>query len=136
MGRSKRGDKEYTKEQRLVKENRQLKQELAHLRKQISRLDVNRFETVREMCADYEEKQRFEENVGPIGQNLESLKKEWSCRDCKVGWLEIILYSKLGQTFYYRKCNSCDNRTRGQRYDENSVKGLKKSNSSMGDKNE
>lgn len=126
MGKSKRSDKEFTREQRLSKENRQLKKELAHLRKQISRLDGDRFETLRQMCEDSEERERFQESVGPVNSNIETLKKEWACHSCSVGWLEITLYSKLGISHYYRKCNSCDYRTKGQRYDSSSVKGIVK----------
>ena len=126
MGKSRRSDKEYTKEQRLSKENRQLKKELSHLRKQIARLDGDRFETLRQMCADNEEKERFNENMGPAKSTVETLKKDWACRQCSTGFLEISLYSKLGQTFYFRKCNSCANRTKGKRYDDQSVKGIVK----------
>ena len=125
MGKSKRSDKEFTREQRLIKENRQLKRELAHLRKEISKLDVDRLETVKEMVADYQEAERLQENLGNPNSNIEALKKEWACKEpgCS-GYLEITLYSKLGITNYYRKCNSCNNRTKGKRYDSSSVKGI------------
>ncbi len=126
MGKSRKTDREYTREQRLTKENRQLKRELAHLRKQISKTDLDRFETVSKMCSDFEESERFQEN-NPEINGLELLKKEWSCHTCNVGWLEITLYSKAdGQTYYYRRCVSCPYRTRGQRYDAASVKGILK----------
>lgn len=125
MGKSKRSDKEFTREQRLVKENRNLKRELAHLRKEISKIDVDRFETVKEMVADYQEAERLQENLGNSNSNIETLKKEWACKKLNCsGYLEITLYSKLGQTHYYRKCNSCQNRTKGKRYDSLSVKGI------------
>lgn len=126
MGKSKRSDKEFTREQKLAQENKQLKQELGHLRKQISRLDASRIETIKEMCVDYEESKRFNENVGEMGSSLERLKKEWACKKCPDGFLEINLYPKLGVTWYYRSCSSCgkNNRTLGQRYDEKSVKGI------------
>lgn len=125
MGKFKRSDKEYTREQRLLKENRQLKQELNHLRKQIARLDNSRFETLRQMVADAEETKRFDKNMNQINTNTESLKKDWACRKCKTGFLEIVLYSKLSETWYYRRCNACENRTKGKRYGEQ-VKGLLK----------
>jgi hypothetical protein len=124
MGKSRRGSKEYTKEQALAKENAQLKRELSHLRKQIARIDLDRYETVSKMCADYQEKERFEENIGEPSNSLEQLKKEWSCHGCGEGWLEITVYSKLGQTWYFRKCNNCRKRTVGKRYDSDSVKGI------------
>ena len=124
MARNTRGAKEFTKEQRLIKENRQLKRELAHLRKQISRLDLEGLESAKQMVFDQEEDVRLNETVGEPSAELERLKRIWACNDCKVGWLEITLYSKTGQSWYFRKCNSCHKRTRGQRYDEQSVRGI------------
>lgn len=124
MAKNTRGSKEFSREQRLSKENKQLKKELSHLRKQIARLDGDRFETLRQMCQDSEESNRFQENMGSSSSNIETLKKDWACRKCTPGYLEIMLYPKLNQTWYYRKCNSCNNRTTGQRYDSGSVKGI------------
>lgn len=126
MGKSKRADKEFTREQRLIKENRQLKQELKHLRKQITRLDGDRFETLRQIVADQEETERFQDAMGPVTSSLETLKRDWACRECKDGYLEINLYPKMGQTYYYRACNKCRHRTTGKRYDSESVKGILK----------
>jgi hypothetical protein len=123
VAKNTRGVKEYTREQRLIKQNKQLKQEVAYLRKQITK-DLGRIETMREMCSDIGEKERFKENANIVGSDLEDLKKEWSCRECTGGILEITLYSKLGQTFYFRACNNCENRTKGQRYDADSVRGI------------
>ena len=123
MGKTRHCDKEFTREQRLIKENRQLKRELNHLRKQISRLDGDRFETLRQMVADNAESQRFQENSNSVNSNIEDLKKNWACNKCATGFLEIILYSKRNATWYYRKCSECDNRTHGKRYGED-VKGI------------
>lgn len=124
MAKNTRGTKEYSREQKLSKENKQLKKELSRLMKELSRLDVSRFETVKEMCNDYEEGEKFKEKIDDISSSLESLRKDWACKKCETGWLEITLYSKLGQTHYYRKCVDCDNRTKGKRYDSKSVKGI------------
>lgn len=126
MGKATRGIKEFTREQRLSKENKQLKQELRHLRKQIARLDASQFETMKQMCNDYEDSERFQESIGEISSNIEEMRKQWACDLCKVGFLEITLYSKLGETHYFRSCNGsgCNNRTKGQRYDKTSVKGI------------
>ena len=123
MGKSRRSDKEYTREQRLSKENKQLKRELAHLRKQISRIDLDRYETVTKMCADYQESERFQENMAENTSGVDQLKKTWACNECQVGWLEITLYSKLGETYYFRKCISCNHRTKGKRYSAE-IKGI------------
>lgn len=125
MGKARRGSKEVSREQKLIQENRILKRELSHIRKQIARLDGDRVETLRQMCADQEETKRFEEINPPV--NLDNLKKDWACKQSEcLGFLEIVLYSKINQTYYYRQCNSCLNRTKGKRYDSKSVKGILK----------
>jgi hypothetical protein len=126
LGKSKRSDKEYTREQKLAKENRQLKRELAHLRKQISRLDLEGLEAAKQVCLEQEERDRINEVLGEPSASLDRLKEIWTCNDCRNGWLEITLYSKCGQTWYFRICSndSCKKRTKGQRYDEKSVKGI------------
>lgn len=128
MGKSRRGSKEITREQKLIKENRQLKRELSHLRKQISRLDLEGLEAAKQMVFEQEEKDRFNENVGDANSSSEQLKKIWKCNKCELGYLEINLYSKCGLTNYFRKCNNCDYRTKGKRYD-NQVKGIIKNGS-------
>lgn len=125
MGKSRRGSKEITREQKLVKENRQLKRELAHLRKQISRLDLEGMETAKQMVFENEEKERLNQDIGEAGSSVDRLKEIWACNnDGCNGYLEITLYSKMGETHYFRKCNSCAKRTKGKRYDEQSVKGI------------
>ena len=123
MAKNTRGAKEFTREQRLIKENRQLKRELSHLRKQISRLDLEGLEAEKQVSFDKEEKERFNENVGNAESSSDQLKKTWKCNQCGEGWLEITLYSKCNETNYYRKCTGCNHRTKGKRYD-NSVKGI------------
>lgn len=123
MGKSRRGSKEITREQKLIKDNRQLKRELSHLRKQISRLDLEGLEAAKTAIFEQEEKDRFNENVGDANSSSEQLKKIWKCNKCQLGYLEITLYSKCGLTWYYRKCSGCVHRTKGKRYDE-TVKGI------------
>jgi hypothetical protein len=125
LGKSKKSDKEFSRIQHLINENRQLKRELAHLRKQISRLDLEGMEAAKQALYEQEEKERLTEIVGESSYSLDKLKEVWACKrpGCK-GYLEIALYPKLGQTYYYRACNACRNRTVGKRYDESSVKGI------------
>lgn len=120
MRKSTRGSKEFSREQRLVHENRKLKQENARLRKQLARIDLDRYDTIREMLAEHESQ---EEAVANSQQILESLKKTWTCNECHQGHLEIILYNKLTDTWYYRKCTNCTHRTKSQKYTPD-VKGI------------
>jgi hypothetical protein len=118
-----RGQKEFSREQKLIHENQRLKKQIGVLRKQLARIDLDRYSQVREIIEEHYQEDRAEE-----GQNImERLKKEWACHEggC-TGYLEIILYNKINATWYYRKCSSCPHRTKSQKYDD-SVKGIKKS---------
>lgn len=122
MGKSRRGSKEFSREQKLIHENKRLKREVSSLRKQLARLDLDRFNTVREMIED-----AHAEVQASVGKEvIETLKKAWACKECNEGYLEIILFNKLSDTWYYRACNSCSHRTKSQKYDPNRVKGIVK----------
>lgn len=121
MGKSRRGSKEFTREQRLAQENKQLKQQLAQIRKQLARIDLDRYDSIKEMLEEHN--QADEPQTGT--ELLESLKKTWLCNDCRQGHLEIIIYTKLDSANYYRKCSYCPNRTRAQKYSP-SVQGIMK----------
>lgn len=119
LGKSIRGSKEFSREQKLIHENQRLKRDNAKLRKQLARIDLDRYETIREMIEDH-----GEENKSEFGAEfLENLKKTWLCDDCRNGHLEIILFNKLDSTYYYRKCSNCPNRTKSQKYSP-SVQGI------------
>ena len=123
MGKSKRGDREYSREQRLIQENRVLKRQVASLRKMLARIDLDRYENAKELIENHYQEDRAEEGKAI----LENLKMEWKCHEehCS-GYLEIILYTRRDGTYYYRQCTDCDNRTKSQKYDE-SVKGIRSS---------
>lgn len=121
MGKSRTDRNGLTREQRLVKENQALKREIQTIRKRLARIELSRYENVKEAIEDHER------NSGlPTTQDLlESLKKEWACKmeGCD-GFLEVILFNKINTTYYYRKCNVCENRTPSQKHDPNTVKGI------------
>jgi hypothetical protein len=122
LGKLRRSDKEFTKEQRLSKENKQLKRELTALRKQVARMDLDQYSTVRDVIDDHDM-----ENKAELTEDfLESLKQQWKCHECPSGFLEIVIFSKLGNPWYFRSCNSCSKRTKSQRYDSTQVKGIVK----------
>jgi hypothetical protein len=113
MGRNTRGDKEYSRLQEVLHENRKLKKEISSLRKQLGRLDLDRHSYVREIVDEHLTKQDQEISTK---QMLNSLKNEWACRECGNGYLEIYLYTRRDGTFYVRQCNNCAHRTRSQRH--------------------
>lgn len=122
MGKSKKGDQEFTREQRLVHENRLLKRQLSSLRKELARVDLDRYTNLKETI-----EQHYQEDRAQEGRDiLEKVKKEWSCKepDC-TGYLEIFLFTKIDSIWYYRRCNCCTHRTKSQKYTPE-VKGILK----------
>ena len=122
MSKAARTDKEYSREQRLVNENKKLKREISRLNKILARLDLDRYSTVKDILLEHEMSDKSEKTQ----DLLESLKEEWKCRECQTGYLEIIIFSKLGNLHYFRKCNCCNNRTKSQTYDPSKVRGIVK----------
>lgn len=121
LGKSRRTDKERSREQTLSNENKKLKRELATLRKQIARLDLDRYSTIKDMVEEH----HMEDKAEHTESLLESLKQQWKCRECTIGFLGIIMYTKMGNPWYFRKCSnlSCNNRTKSQKY-TSEVRGL------------
>jgi regulator of replication initiation timing len=112
VGKNRRGSKEYSKEQELVYENRKLRREIGHLRKQLARVDLDRYTHVKDII---EKSYRMEEELE--GQKiLQRLRAEWKCHECERGFLQIVTYNRPDATFYYRLCNVCAHRTKSQRY--------------------
>ncbi len=122
LGKSHRGSKEYTREQKLVNENKQLKRELSRIKKQLARIDLDRYSTIKDMVEEH----RMDNKLECTEDLLESLKQQWKCHDCSEGYLEIIIYTKIGNPWYFRKCNFCVKRTRSKQYDSSQVKGIVK----------
>lgn len=119
MGKSKRArsDKEYSEIQRLRRENDSLKKKIASIRKQLQRVDLDRYHNLKDIVAKHEREEELEQ----VESEQEILRKKWKCKKCNHGILEIILFTKLDQEWYYRQCTECDNRTRAQRFHEKVV---------------
>lgn len=111
MGKSLRTDKEFTKNQQILHENKKLKREIAKLRKILAKIDLDRYSQVKEMIEEY----RQQDSSDHIDL-LDKLKQEWKCQECPIGYLEITLFNKLAETWYYRCCSNCPHRTKTQKY--------------------
>lgn len=113
--------KELDQLQKTKKENEKLKRQLSSLRKQLARLDLDRYSQVKEVI-----EQHYQEDREHEGQEiLDKLKQEWKCHECD-GFLEIFCYNKVETTWYYRLCSNapqCKNRTASQKYSPD-VKGI------------
>lgn len=125
MGKTQRGSKELDKFHKMSHENKRLKREVAQLKKQIARLDLDRGPMVTEMISE-----AYSAGQQALGtQVIEMLKKQWECVECKEGYLEIIIYNKMFEPWYYRSCICCPHRTKAQKYDPVKVKGIIKESS-------
>lgn len=125
MSKSRRDNRGNTREQRLQIENDKLKRQLAQLRKQLARIDLDRHANLRDIVYKHYQQEEAERHAEKEREALEILMKEWQCNKCEVGHLEIVLLSKGDETHYFRKCNSCPHRTKLQRYSKN-VRGILK----------
>lgn len=137
MGKNTRGNKEFTKEQELKHENKELRKRIQVLeaenrqltrqhsrtRKNFARMDLDRHSYVQEIIQEHINNEKEETSSQEM---LNKMKKEWQCRECGDGYLEIFLYNRRDGTFYHRMCNnpSCDHRTNGQKYDPETVTGI------------
>jgi hypothetical protein len=117
LGKTRRGAKEYSREQQLIHENKQLKRELSRLQKQLARIDLDRYSHIQDMLKECKTAEESTQDT------LDKLKQEWKCNKCQDGYLEIFTYTKMGEVWYIRKCNCCNNKTKSQIYTPN-VKGI------------
>lgn len=126
MGKSRTDRNGLTREQRLVKENQALKRKINQLNKLLARIDLDRYEQVREIIEEHYAEDKKQE----AQEMLDKMKQEWKCLEPECGgYLEIFTYNKLSEVWYYRICSnspSCKNRTKAQKYDPAQVKGILK----------
>lgn len=113
MGRKHRTfDKDDDRIDRLRQENKKLKHQINQLRKQIARIDVDRYQGLKNLV----DKQAKED--ADSEKSLQSRKKlqEWKCNKCLEGHLRIVIINRRDGVYYFRRCSSCVNRTVLQRY--------------------
>lgn len=124
MGKTQRGEREYSREQQLLYQNKKLKREISSLRKQLARTNLDKFSSAKDLIEKH-----YQDDKGKEGQDIiEKLKKEWACREPNcAGYLEIFTYTKMDQIWYFRRCNSpvCAHRTKSQLYTPE-VRGIRK----------
>ena len=125
MGKSRLDNRGNSREQRLYHENEKLKKQLAQLRKQLARIDLDRYSNVRDIVHKHYQQEDAELHAQREAESLEQLKREWKCVKCSDGHLEILLINKMNDLWYYRKCICCPHRTKLQKYNKQ-VRGIVK----------
>jgi hypothetical protein len=110
-GKGSRGDKEFSKIQKLAHENKKLKTEISRIRKNLNRLESGWCPGCLDRYDSKDEKMTLPEPclTKPVG-------KDRTCFKCKEGKLRMVKYYKIAETWYYRKCDSCPHRTRGKKF--------------------
>lgn len=59
----------------------------------------------------------YQDGQEEAGQHVVNmLRKQWNCKECNEGHLEIIIFTKVSEPWYYRKCSCCTHRTKAQKY--------------------
>lgn len=110
-GRKFRGSSEYDLIERLKQENKKLKQQISQLRKQLSRIDLDRYQNLRDLIIKYDKL----EDQEAMKDAIEDLKEVWKCFECKEGYLMMMTYERNDGVHYFRKCNNCSHRTKMQK---------------------
>jgi len=127
MGKARIGRKELSRIQEFRFEIQRLKRENDLLRKRLARIDLDEYGQLNKTIKKH---QKPEKKQQP-NDILDKLRKEWACNEGGCGgFLEIFLYNKQNDTWYFRKCNEtgCKNRTKSQKYTPD-VKGILKKES-------
>lgn len=123
MGKNYRGNKELSKDQELKHANRVLKQDndrlkrqVSSLRKQLAKVDLDRYSHIRDMV---EEHLHNDESESVNNKTIvDEIKASWTCHKCSDGHLEVILYTKMGEPWYYRQCDCCPHRTKAKAWND------------------
>ena len=110
--RGSRGDVELKTVQKVRLENQKLKKQIAKLRKELSRIDIDRYSNLKNMI----EAQAAEDESFDSKMQLEELKEQWICHKCKEDYLRLIIVPRADGTFYMRRCISCQNKTKLKKY--------------------
>mgnify|MGYP001562060941 CR=1 FL=1 len=115
------GQKELDKLQIVKRENDKLKKEIGSLRKQLARIDLDRYDHIKNIVDEHYSNEIGDQNTQDM---LKKMKNEWKCHSCNNGFLEINLYIRVNETFYYRKCGNCEKRTASKKYNPDEVQGI------------
>jgi DNA-directed RNA polymerase subunit RPC12/RpoP len=108
VGKRTKHDKELGLLDKLKHENKVLKKHVASLRKQLQRIDIDRYENIKEIIHKHDSGEHSDD----LKPHEESLKKIWECFECSGGVLQLTVLNRRDGEFYYRKCNNCNHRTK------------------------
>lgn len=117
MANKDRGDKDDDL-RRLKLENQKLRRQVSALRKQLSRASTD--ENNKELLeAQDRQDQEFEVEVAK-----KKLFDKWKCKVCGKDSLRVVMFGRPDGDFYFRRCPTCNNKTRMKRYVEGKLVGI------------
>lgn len=111
-------DNELKETRRLKLENQKLRKEVSSLRKQLSRIDLDRHHNIKEIL---EEEQQNTSNSSK--NNLDELKHRWECHTCHNDYLRLTIVRRIDGIFYFRRCPACLYKTRLKKF-TNDIEGI------------
>lgn len=115
MGRKgHRKDKEWDEIQRLKVDNKKLRGQISKLRKVISRLDFEQYHHVKELL----ESQQKQNKKATKQQQKQEMEARWRCYECEEGTMRLVVIHRVGEPYYFRKCDHCDNKTKMKKMTE------------------
>ena len=100
--------KEHSEMQKLKHENQKLKRQLNRLRKQLARVNMDEYSNVKEaLDAQDREDVAFEQK-----DKDRMIVERWQCFQCGQDYLRLVVVQRPDGDFYFRKCPTCEKRTR------------------------
>lgn len=109
MGRSKRSEGELDQLDKLKHENKKLKRQVQQLRKVIDRVDLDRYENLKDILEEHEHEEKMALVATPTDP-------AWKCYDCEAGILRLKVIDKPSGAIYNRVCDGCKKRTKFQKW--------------------
>ena len=117
--KTKRSSSDFDQIDKLKHENQKLKRQISQLRKQIARLDLSRYTNIKELVDKYEHEDQEEKKK----EHKDQIKKLWECFQCRSDHLRMVTFERKDGVFYFRKCNSCNHRTKLKRLTSDTKEG-------------
>jgi len=120
----KKTDKEFTTEQKLKKENKKLKKQIAQLRKIINRIDLDQYDNLKNTIIKQELEEKEKKSIDRATKDQAQKEEAWKCYNCNMGVLRLIIFENRVGIRYYRCCDNCSKRTKAKTYNDK-VDGIK-----------
>ena len=82
-------------------------------------MDVEEYNNIQEAKeAQTRERKELQKDCIKIDESA-----KWRCFTCDDEYLRLVIYGKVHEPYYFRRCPNCGNRTKGKKFSSN-VKGL------------